>query len=96
MANCPLPLLQPVSLADFKTPGAELGGVNYLRNVQDADALLAAIKQCKEAGGKVRAGQGGVGRCPYRAPAARPAAGAACCFCWCRIACRLAACDKSS
>ena len=46
-------LLQPVSLADFKTPGADLSGVYYLRNVQDADALLAAIKECKAAGGKV-------------------------------------------
>lgn len=42
-----------MTLADFKTPGAELEGVHYLRNVQDADALIAAIKKCKEAGGKV-------------------------------------------
>ncbi|GAB4823794.1 hypothetical protein N2152v2_010840 [Parachlorella kessleri] len=43
---------RPVSLADFKTPGADLSGVFYLRNVQDADVLLAAIKECKAAGGK--------------------------------------------
>lgn len=41
-----------VTLADFKTPGADLGGVHYLRNVQDADSLLAAIQMCKEKGGK--------------------------------------------
>lgn len=46
--------MQPVTLADFKTPGAELGGVHYLRNVEDANALLEAIKACKAAGGKAR------------------------------------------
>ena len=51
----PLPREQPVTLADFKTPGAELEGVRYLRNVQDADALIATIAACKAAGGKVRA-----------------------------------------
>jgi hypothetical protein len=30
--------------------------VLYLRNVQDADALIAAIQQCKADGGKVREG----------------------------------------
>lgn len=44
-----------MTLADFKTPGADLGGVHYLRNVQDADSLLAAIQMCKEKGGKVQA-----------------------------------------
>ena len=35
---------------------SRLQGVLYLRNVQDADALIAAIQQCKAAGGKVREG----------------------------------------
>lgn len=47
-------LVQPVSLVDFKTPGADLKGVQYLRNVQDGDALIAAIADAKAAGGKVR------------------------------------------
>ncbi len=42
-----------VSLADFKTPGAELKGLFYLRNIQDADALNVAIAATKAAGGKV-------------------------------------------
>ena len=44
---------RPVNLADFKTPGADLKNVLYLRNVQDADALVAAIAATKAAGGKV-------------------------------------------
>lgn len=47
------PPLQPSTLADFRTPGADLKGVHYLRNVQDADSLIAAIADCKAAGGKV-------------------------------------------
>jgi monodehydroascorbate reductase (NADH) len=41
-----------VSLADFKTPGSELKGLHYLRNVEDADALNIAIAETKAAGGK--------------------------------------------
>lgn len=41
-----------VSLADFKTPGADLKGLHYLRNVEDADALNAAIAETKAANGK--------------------------------------------
>lgn len=33
-------------------------GVHVLRNVQDADSLLEAIKACKAAGGKVRGARG--------------------------------------
>ena len=35
----------------------------YLRNVQDADALIAAIQQCKAAGGKVSVGQPSAAAC---------------------------------
>lgn len=44
---------RPLSLAQFKTPGAELEGIHYLRDVADADALIAAAKAAKELGGKV-------------------------------------------
>lgn len=56
------PTLQPSTLADFRTPGADLKGVHYLRNVEDADSLIAAIADCKAAGGKVsRGAEGGRG-----------------------------------
>jgi monodehydroascorbate reductase (NADH) len=42
-----------VRLSDFKTPGAELSGVHYLRNVADGDSLLAGLAAAKAAGGKV-------------------------------------------
>lgn len=38
---------RPTTLEDFKTPGFDLKGVHYLRNVQDADALVNAIAACK-------------------------------------------------
>lgn len=44
---------RPVNLADFKTPGADLKGVHYLRNVVDADALITAIAATKASNGKV-------------------------------------------
>ena len=44
---------RPVNLADFKTPGADLKGVQYLRNVVDGDALVESIAATKAAGGKV-------------------------------------------
>lgn len=50
--------MQPVKLSEFGVPGAELPGILYLRNVADADALVAAIKATKEAGGKVGACSG--------------------------------------
>lgn len=34
-------------------PGAELEGLNYLRDIKDADAMVASVKQIKETGGKV-------------------------------------------
>eukprot|EP00877_Chromochloris_zofingiensis_P009363 jgi/Chrzof1/4680/Cz14g22170.t1 len=43
---------RPVYLTEFKTPGAELEGIHYLRNVSDADKLLAAIKEAKTRGNK--------------------------------------------
>eukprot|EP00884_Botryococcus_braunii_P016889 jgi/Botrbrau1/3884/Bobra.0183s0105.1 len=40
---------RPLDLAaDFKTPGADLGRVLYLRNVTDADKLIEAFKELKE------------------------------------------------
>ena len=44
---------QPISLADFKTPGADLKGIYYLRNVVDADRIIAALPEAKERGGRV-------------------------------------------
>jgi monodehydroascorbate reductase (NADH) len=49
--------LQAVRLTDFKAPGADLAGIQYLRNVADADALLAAVAAAKAAGNKVGRGQ---------------------------------------
>ena len=45
---------RPVYLSDFKVPGAELGGIYYLRNVVDADALVRAMADAKQAGNKAR------------------------------------------
>ena len=66
---------QPVRLTDFNTPGADLPGVHYLRNVQDADSLIAAIAAVKQGGShnaKVRRPPGG-----ERAAAAAPRSGRA-------------------
>ena len=41
------------TLADFKTPGAELEGLFYLRNEADAASLFKAIEATKASGGKV-------------------------------------------
>jgi monodehydroascorbate reductase (NADH) len=46
---------RPISLEDFKTPGADLAGIHYLRNVKDADTLVAAIADAKAKGGPVKA-----------------------------------------
>jgi len=43
---------QPVTLQDLKAPGADLKGVHYLRNIRDADALVAAMKVTKAKGGR--------------------------------------------
>lgn len=43
---------RPINLATFGTPGAELRGIEYLRDVVDADRLLEAVKEAKAAGGK--------------------------------------------
>ena len=42
---------RPVQLTDFSTPGADLKGIFYLRNVVDADALLEAVAALKARGG---------------------------------------------
>lgn len=40
---------RPVDLAaDFGTPGADLKGIHYLRDVRDADALVSAIAAAKD------------------------------------------------
>ncbi|GMH38143.1 hypothetical protein BSKO_06027 [Bryopsis sp. KO-2023] len=44
---------RPVKLTEFKVPGAELSGLNYLRDIKDADALVAAMEECKAKDGKV-------------------------------------------
>lgn len=40
-------------LTDFGTPGADLKGIYYLRNVVDADAIVAAIAEAKGKSNKV-------------------------------------------
>jgi len=44
---------QPMYLTDFGTPGADLKGIYYLRNVVDADAIVAAIGEAKGKSNKV-------------------------------------------
>lgn len=46
-------VLQPMYLTDFGTKGADLKGIYYLRNVVDADALVAAIAEAKKKSNKV-------------------------------------------
>ena len=47
--------MQATDLAkDFKSPGADLGGIYTFRDVQDADNILAAVSDAKSRGGKVR------------------------------------------
>ena len=38
----------PIKLSDFGTEGADLKGIYYLRNVDDADALIAALTEAKK------------------------------------------------
>ena len=45
--------MQPIYLTDFGTKGAELKGIYYLRNVVDADAIVAAIGEAKKKSNKV-------------------------------------------
>ena len=40
---------RPTTLADFKSPGDELTGVHYLRNVKDADGLVESMQHAKTA-----------------------------------------------
>ncbi len=60
-------------------------GVHVLRNVQDADSLLEAIKACKAAGGKVRGARG----CHHGAKASP--ARCNCCLRRCHRGCKQAA-----
>ncbi len=46
-------MLQPVYLTDFGTKGADLKNIYYLRNVVDADALVAGIAEAKKKSNKV-------------------------------------------
>ena len=39
--------LQFINLADFKTPGADAGGIHYLREVNEADNLVKGIQENK-------------------------------------------------
>ena len=49
-------LPQAIDLAkDFKLPGGDLDGIYYLRDVVDADKLVAAIQELKKTDGKARA-----------------------------------------
>lgn len=43
---------RPIDLRQFNTPGADLGGIYYLRNVADADILLHGVAAAKAAGNK--------------------------------------------
>jgi hypothetical protein len=47
--------LQPTYLTEFKTEGADLKGIFYLRNVVDADKIIEALPAAKAKGGKARA-----------------------------------------
>lgn len=44
---------RPIKLTEFNVPGADLPGLHYLRDVADADALLAAVEGAKARGGRV-------------------------------------------
>eukprot|EP00252_Welwitschia_mirabilis_P014249 TRINITY_DN31349_c0_g1_i1.p1 TRINITY_DN31349_c0_g1~~TRINITY_DN31349_c0_g1_i1.p1 ORF type:complete len:435 (-),score=121.38 TRINITY_DN31349_c0_g1_i1:287-1591(-) len=49
-----------IKLTDFKVPGAEAKGIHYLREIDEADALVAAI-QAKKEGKAVVVGGGYIG-----------------------------------
>ncbi|CAD7694752.1 unnamed protein product, partial [Ostreobium quekettii] len=38
-------------LAEQNTPGAELGGIHYIRSVEDAEGILEGIEECKRRDG---------------------------------------------
>ncbi len=46
--------VQPIYLTDFGTKGADLKNIFYLRNVVDADKIVAAIADAKTKSNKVR------------------------------------------
>jgi hypothetical protein len=53
---------QVIDLAkDFKIPGADLEGFYYLRDVVDADKLVAAMAELKKTDGKARIFSHGLG-----------------------------------
>ena len=41
---------EPIAMTDFKVPGADLPGIPYLRDVEDADSLVAGINATKATG----------------------------------------------
>lgn len=45
--------MQPIYLSEFGTEGADLKGLYYLRNVVDADKIVAAIAEAKGKTNKV-------------------------------------------
>ncbi len=55
--------MQPIYLSDFGTAGADLKGIYYLRNVEDADAIVAAIAEAKGKAKKV--GNSGMPACMH-------------------------------
>ena len=55
---------QAIDLAkDFKIPGGDMPGIYYLRDVVDADKLVAAIQELKKTDGKASAGPTGTQPC---------------------------------
>lgn len=51
---------QVINLADFKTPGADAGGIHYLREIDDADRLVSKL-QAATGGEAVVVGGGYIG-----------------------------------
>jgi len=62
--------MQPVRLEDFGVSGVECGRICYLRDIQDADKLVAAMDECR-GGRAVVIGGGYIGalQLPSTAPA---------------------------
>ncbi len=42
-----------IRLSEFNVPGSDLPGIEYLRDVKDADHLLESVKAAKASEGKV-------------------------------------------
>ena len=52
LSPCPPTCLQNTTLDQFGTKNAHLAGINYLRNVEDADKLVADMKEAKKVSDK--------------------------------------------